>query len=140
MITKEQVLAAQEAWGNGIIAIGKGEQDAREFVQKMYVAHALFKPTLARVKPFRIEEDDAVSYFVGGCCDEDHGFALKPWSAVRFVNTGDIIINGNQAMAMGHYFFTNNGEEIMVEYSFGYALIDGELKINLHHSSLPCPA
>ena len=47
MITKEQVLAAQDAWGNGIIAIGKGEQDAREFVQKMYVAHALFKPTLA---------------------------------------------------------------------------------------------
>lgn len=139
MITKEQVLAAQEAWGNGIIAIGKGEQDAREFVQKMYVARALFKPTLARVKPFRIEEDDAVSYFVTGCCDEDHGFALKPWSAVRFVNAG-IIINGAQAMAMGHYFFTNNGEETMVEYSFGYALVDGELKINLHHSSLPCPA
>jgi hypothetical protein len=139
MITKEQVLAAQEAWGNGIIAIGKGEQDAREFVQKMYVERALFKPTLARVKPFRIEEDDAVSYFVTGCCEEDHGFALKPWSAVRWENAG-IIINGDQAMAMGHYFFTNNGEETMVEYSFGYALVDGELKINLHHSSLTCPA
>ena len=139
MITKEQVLAAQNAWGNGIVAIGKGAQDAREFVNKMYVGGALFKPTMAKEQPFRIEENDAVSYFVGGCCAEDSGFALKPWSAVRFVNA-DIIINGNQALAMGHYFFTNNGEETMVEYSFGYALIDGELKINLHHSSLPCPA
>ena len=139
MITKEQVLAAQNAWGNGIVAIGKGAQDARVFVNKMYVAGALFKPTMAKEQPFRIEEDDAVSYFVGGCCAEDSGFALKPWSAVRFVNA-DIIINGNQALAMGHYFFTNNGEETMVEYSFGYALVDGELKINLHHSSLPCPA
>ena len=139
MITKEQVLAAQDAWGNGIVAIGKRAQDAREFVNKMYVAGALFKPTMAKEQPFRIKEDDAVSYFVGGCCEEDNGFALKPWSAVRFVNA-DIIINGNQALAMGHYFFTNNGEETMVEYSFGYALVDGELKINLHHSSLPCPA
>ena len=138
MITKEQVLAAQDAWGNGIVAIGKGAQDAREFVNKMYVGGALFKPTMAKEQPFRIEEDDAVSYFVGGCCEEDNGFALKPWSTVRFVNA-DIIINGNQALAMGHYFFTNNGEETMVEYSFGYALVDGELKINLHHSSLPCP-
>lgn len=139
MITKEQVLAAQEAWGNGIVAIGKGEQDAREFVQQMYVSSALFKPMMARLKPFRIEEDDAVSYFIGGCCEEDHGFALKPWSAVRFVNAG-IMINGEQAMAMGHYFFTNNGEETMVEYSFGYTLVEGIFKINLHHSSLPCPA
>ena len=138
MITKEQVLAAQDAWGNGIVAIGKGAQDAREFVNKMYVAGALFKPTMAKEQPFRIKEDDAVSYFVGGCCAEDNGFALKPWSSVRFINA-DIIINGNQALAMGHYFFTNNGEETMVEYSFGYALVDGELKINLHHSSLPCP-
>ena len=138
MITKEQVLAAQDAWGNGIVAIGKGAQDARDFVNKMYVAGALFKPTMAKEQPFRIEEEEAVSYFVGGCCAEDNGFALKPWSAVRFVNA-NIIINGNQALAMGHYFFTNNGEETMVEYSFGYALVDGELKINLHHSSLPCP-
>ena len=138
MITKEQVLAAQDAWGNGIVAIGKGAQDAREFVNKMYVNGALFKPTMAKEQPFRIEEDDAVSYFIGGCCPEDNGFALKPWSAVRFVNA-DIIINGDQALAMGHYFFTNNGEETMVEYSFGYAFVDGELKINLHHSSLPCP-
>ena len=45
----------------------RGSQDAREFVNKMYVAGALFKPAMAKEQPFRIEENDAVSYFVGGC-------------------------------------------------------------------------
>jgi len=40
---------------------------------------------------------------------------------------------------MGNYFFTEtNGNEVKVEYTFGYFLNnEGELKINLHHSSLP---
>ena len=66
--TKEQVLAAQDAWGNGIVAIGKRAQDAREFVNKMYVSGEHFKTTMAKEQPFRIEEYDDVSYFVGGCC------------------------------------------------------------------------
>ena len=42
-------------------------------------------------------------------------------------------------MAMGNYFFTDpDGVEVMVEYTFGYMLDDaGELRIVLHHSSLP---
>ena len=37
------------------------------------------------------------------------------------------------------YFFTeSNGSIVKVEYSFGYFLdSNGNLKINLHHSSLP---
>jgi hypothetical protein len=40
---------------------------------------------------------------------------------------------------MGNYFFTEpNGNIVKVEYSFGYFLdSNGNLKINLHHSSLP---
>ncbi|WP_452598896.1 hypothetical protein [Pontimicrobium sp. MEBiC01747] len=39
---------------------------------------------------------------------------------------------------MGNYFFTDlNGEEAKVEYTFGYKLIDEELKIDVHHSSFP---
>jgi hypothetical protein len=39
---------------------------------------------------------------------------------------------------MGNYYFTTpEGEEVKVEYTFGYILEDGELLINLHHSSLP---
>ena len=40
---------------------------------------------------------------------------------------------------MGNYFFTtSDGEEVKVEFSFGY-IVDssGELRIQLHHSSMP---
>ena len=42
-------------------------------------------------------------------------------------------------MAMGNYFFTDpEGAEVKVEYSFGYVLDgQGEVKIVLHHSSVP---
>ena len=39
---------------------------------------------------------------------------------------------------MGNYFFTNlNGSEVKVEFTFGYKLIEAELKIDVHHSSFP---
>ena len=40
---------------------------------------------------------------------------------------------------MGNYFFTApDGTEAKVEYTFGYAVDEaGELRIQLHHSSLP---
>jgi hypothetical protein len=57
---------------------------------------------------------------------------------VKFVNEA-VSLNENHAIAMGNYFFTNpNGQEIKVEYTFGYIQDkNGNLKINLHHSSLP---
>ena len=42
---------------------------------------------------------------------------------------------------MGNYFFTDtSGNEVKVEYTFGYKLIDGNLKIDVHHSSFPLSA
>ena len=43
------------------------------------------------------------------------------------------------ALAMGNYFFTDlNGNKTKVEYTFAYIKHDiGDLKIILHHSSLP---
>ena len=40
---------------------------------------------------------------------------------------------------MGNYFFEDNNEKLLkVEYTFGFIKIDEkELRINLHHSSLP---
>ena len=41
---------------------------------------------------------------------------------------------------MGNYYFTdtNTGEEVKVDYTFGYRQDeDGKLYINLHHSSFP---
>ncbi|MEL1237112.1 MAG: hypothetical protein VXA61_10600, partial [Candidatus Neomarinimicrobiota bacterium] len=69
---------------------------------------------------------------------EDKGFALQPWTNVRFENAS-VILNEDSAIAMGNYFFTEtNGNEVKVEYTFGYFLDNNDnLKINLHHSSLP---
>jgi len=67
-----------------------------------------FKPTKARVKPFRITRKAARSYFVAGdpVYPEDHGFALndgKGYSAVRFENAV-MRVTGENAIAMGRLF------------------------------------
>jgi len=83
---------------------------------------------------------EALSYFIAGddrACNEDKGFAIQPWTKVRFENT-DLILEENRAIAMGNYFFTDlSGNEAKVEYTFGYKLVKGALKIDVHHSSFP---
>lgn len=146
-ISTVEVEAAQKGWGEGIVKIGKAK-DAR----KAAIAHldqfyafdhgqVLFKPTLASVDQFRGTKKEALSYFIGQDLEEDKGFALAPYTNVRWENEG-IITDGDSAMAMGNYFFTKtDGEEVKVEYSFGYIKDeDGNVKINLHHSSLPFSA
>ncbi len=134
---KEDILQAQNEWGKGVVQIGKNELKAKEFVSKMYANEVLMKPTMAKEQAFRTNHPDIISYFISGHISEDNGFALKPWNKVRFENEG-IIFKNQQAFATGHYYFTDtNGDETKVEYSFGYIIEDGEIKINLHHSSLP---
>ena len=137
MINKQQVLDAQQSWGNGVVMIGKEAISASDFVTKHYSNEVMMKPTMAKIEAFRTNHRDITSYFVGGNIAEDNGFALKPWTNVRFENA-KITVGEKQAFAVGHYFFTDGkGEDTKVEYSFGYVLENGELKINLHHSSLP---
>jgi hypothetical protein len=39
---------------------------------------------------------------------------------------------------MGNYFFEDGEQKLLkVEYTFGFIRIKDQLKINLHHSSLP---
>ena len=149
-ITKEQIEAAQNAWGEGIVRISSAHttggdyvQVASDHVETLYaygLTAVLFKPTLAAEQQFRSTFDDALSYFVASnnACPEDKGFAIKGWTAVRFENV-DILTEGKVGMAMGNYFFTTpEGDEVKVEYSFGYILDDaGNVRINLHHSSMP---
>ncbi|KAH8065704.1 hypothetical protein JL722_81 [Aureococcus anophagefferens] len=70
--------------------------------------------------------------------DEDKGFALAPYTAVRWENQGTIF-HGDSATAMGEYYFTDAGGGVTkAEYTFQYAkAADGSLKIVVHHSSLP---
>ncbi|CAL2091039.1 hypothetical protein [Tenacibaculum sp. 190524A05c] len=150
MITKEQVLEAQKEWGNGVVKIGSLKEErsecedfTSEFLDKLYYfdkGTVLFKPTKCAIEQFRPAKKHAESYFIAGdkrACNEDKGFAIQPWTKVRFENS-DIILEGDRAIAMGNYFFTDlDGNEAKVEYTFGYKSVNGALKIDVHHSSFP---
>ncbi|NQY42779.1 MAG: hypothetical protein HRT87_05510 [Legionellales bacterium] len=148
-ITEQDVVDAQSVWGEGIIAIGKmflekGDYKARatQHIKDLYAydhSDVLFKPTLASNPQFRPTFEQALSYFVGGDIPEDNGFAIKPWSKVRF-GEQQILIYEDNAVAMGNYFFTpvEGNEEVKLEYTIGYIRDEtGKLRINLHHSSVP---
>ena len=99
----------------------------------------LFKPTKAKNIQFRNDKNSATSYFIAGDerkCNEDKGFALSNWSKITFENS-DIILGEEHALAMGNYTFENDNTKIKVEFSFGYKKVNGLIKINLHHSSIP---
>jgi hypothetical protein len=150
-LTAAQITAMQDAWGEGIVNIGKIHTEegdyraaATDHINTFYAydeGEVLFKPTLAAEDQFRGTFDEALSYFVGGDIAEDGGFAIAPYSNVRWENEGTII-SGDTAMSMGNYFFTqSDGSEVKVEYTFGFEQMEnGEPKIVLHHSSLPFAA
>ena len=150
-ITEREVVDAQKAWGQGIVRIGKVFSDkgdytdtAADFIQKMYgydLSSVLFKPTLAAKDQFRSSFDAALSYFVAGneAYAEDKGFAIKPYTKVKFDNVGIINNSCRMAVAMGNYYFTDlSGNETKVEYTFAYVKDANEnLRIVTHQSSLP---
>ena len=148
-ITKQDVLDAQKSWADGIVDIGRiflanGDYKTRasQHIKDLYAydeSEVMFKPTLASEVPFRKTYDHALSYFVGGEIPEDNGFAIRPWSKIRF-GEQQIVVNATSATAMGNYFFTplDSDDEMKVEFTFGYVKgSTGNLIINLHHSSLP---
>lgn len=150
MITEVQVLSAQNNWGAGVVKVGElknnrvqCEEFTLDFLNNLYAfdeGQVIFKPTKCANEQFRPTKESALSYFIAGdnrACEEDKGFAIQPWTKVRFENAG-FILEENRAIAMGNYFFTDlEGNEAKVEYTFGYKLINDELKIDLHHSSFP---
>lgn len=150
IITEKEVTEVQNQWGHGVIQIGLLKDDRSEcetftkkFLENLYAFSSgpvLFKPTKCTIEQFRPTQAQAQSYFIAGvnrACKEDKGFAIQPWTKVRFENSG-FILEENRAIAMGNYFFTDvEGNEVKVEFTFGYKRIDGHLKIDLHHSSFP---
>ena len=149
-IREEDVLSIQKEWADSIISIGKIFLDkgnyrleAEKTLKKLYafdISNVLFKPTFASQNQFRNSFEDALSYFVGGNIEEDNGFAIKPWFKIRF-SENKIVISRDNAIAMGNYYFTSvedKKNETKVEYTFGYIKDKkGNLRINLHHSSIP---
>ncbi|MEL6302701.1 MAG: phosphoribosyl-AMP cyclohydrolase [Pseudomonadota bacterium] len=150
-ITEAEVIKAQQAWGDGIVRIGKAfteggdyRQAAVDHIQATYaydLSSVLFKPTLASVNQFRGSFDGALSYFVGGneSYPEDKGFAINPWTKVRWENSGIINNSCTTAIAMGNYYFTPaTGAEVKVEYVLGFVKdVNNDLRIVIHNSALP---
>jgi hypothetical protein len=150
MISLKEVENIQKEWGANLVKLGSlkanfeaCENEATQMIKRLYGYDngiVLFKPTKAKESQFRLSFEGAKSYFIGSNDNfsEDSGFALQPWTNVRFENAS-VILNEKTATAMGNYFFTDpNGNIVKVEYTFGYFLDSKEcLKINLHHSSLP---
>ena len=149
MITHHDIDNAQQAWGEGIVAIAKAHSEggdyegvARNHVETLYaygMGDVLFKPTLAAVEQFRPTFDEALSYFVAS----NNACPRTRASPSRDGQVSDLKTQASSrettALAMGNYFFTTpEGDEVKVEYTFGYMLDEvGALRINVHHSSMP---
>ncbi|MEM7002956.1 MAG: phosphoribosyl-AMP cyclohydrolase [Pseudomonadota bacterium] len=152
-ITDQELSAARSAWGDALIAISKAYETggieaatdvANSALDTAYgynLGPVLFKPTLASGdQTFRPTRDGALAYFVGhsDAYPRDGGFGIKGWRKVESV-TAASFIQGDIAMWMGGVTFTDkNGDVTVVDKSWGYKKDEaGDLRIVLHHSSLP---
>ncbi len=150
-ITEAKVKEAQKGWCSALVKInetkesgGNYSQVASDIIDAAYGYQSgivLFKPTLASgEQTFRMSKEGALAYFVGGSSKYkgDDGFALKGWKRCESKPSG-IILSGDTALSMGNVHMWNaKGEETVVDKTWGYKMDDeGNLRIVLHHSSLP---
>ena len=156
IITYDEVNAAQQAWCDALVQIGKLKEEGGDY--KTFAGQVLtdaynydngkvfFKPTLAYgQQTFRNDKKGALAYFVGGDADypNDKGFALTPWVKARYDNAGDnnegIQIYGSVAITMGNVWVTGkDGKVVMVDKTWVFKKgKDGKLRIIVHKSSLP---
>jgi hypothetical protein len=156
IITYDEVNAAQQAWCDALVKIGKLQAEGGDY--KAYAEKVLseaynydygkvfFKPTLAfGDQTFRNDKKGALAYFVGGDPDypNDKGFALTPWVKARYDNAGNrnegIQIYGSVAITMGNVWVTDKtGKEVMVDKTWVFKKgQDGKLRIIVHKSALP---
>ena len=155
-ITEARLKEARNLWGEALVAISNAfdeegldaaRQRANEALDVAYGYHlgpVLFKPTMAGgEQTFRTTRAGALSYFIGHNEEfpQDDGFGLKSWRQV-VSSAGMAFIEGDVALWMGNVTFTNNrGEQTVVDKSWGYKQdAEGQLRIVLHHSSLPYEA
>jgi hypothetical protein len=156
VITDADVNAAQQAWCDGLVKIGKSYKDggdykavASQFIDDEYdfkEGRVFFRPTLALApQSFRTTKAGTLAYFVGGDQNfpNDKGFALQPWVKCRYDNAVEgsnaIQIHGDTALAMGNVYLTGaDGKEIFVDKVFAFRKgSDGKLRLIVHKSALP---
>lgn len=152
-ITVEEVKKAINGWGAALVAISaehetSGAAASRALAEKVVdsaygynMGAVLFKPTLTSgEQTFRTNRAGAVAYFVGGDSryPNDNGFAIKGWKKFDYRKAA-IYINGDIALTMGNVMLTDsNGKVTTVDKTWGFKKDqNGNLRIVLHHSSLP---
>lgn len=152
-ITEQQVLNTQQGWCNGLLAISKAyaqggfaaaETTASKILDQAYgyqYGAVAFKPTLTQnPQTFRGTKVGALAYFVGGNSNypNDKGFATKPWQTCSIRNQV-IQLHGDLAITMGNVDLTDSsGKVTTVDKTWAFLREpDGEVRIILHHSSLP---
>ena len=145
-----QVELAQKSWARYILKIGASYRKNENFqdltksmIEELYKFdhdEIIFKPTLAQETNFRFSSEEVLSYFLGNNKNfpEDEGFAIKEWTNIIFNNL-KIKKIGNLIISVGLYYFVDkNNTKLKVEYTFVYESDKREeLKIILHHSSIP---
>jgi hypothetical protein len=154
VITQEEILVAQKSWGDGLVLISKTYEEegyasakkaAKKILDSVYGYSkdipVLFKPTLSSgEQTFRLTHEGALSYYVGGYAKypNDTGFANRGWREVKSYPVG-ILLLGNTAFSIGKvHCIDKNGNCTVVEKSWGYKKDnEGNIRIILHHSSLP---
>ena len=156
IINENDLTNARAAWGEGMITISQAYKKkgidqatvvANNMLDNLYgfeFGAVLFKPTLSGGnQTFRSDKEGALSYFVGNNpkYPMDSGFGIKDWLEVKS-ETSSVLIDQNIAMWMGWVTFINKeGTSIKVDKSWGYKKNENSnLKIVLHHSSLPYKA
>lgn len=154
-LTVQQVNDAQQAWCDSLVNIAKTYAAGGDYktvatavLTNQYnydYGMVLFKPTLTfGDQTFRLDKEGAAAYFIGGNpkYPDDKGFALKPWVACRYTNSGGgsgVLIDGDFAATMGNVFLTDaKGGETVVDKFFAFKRgADGKLRIIVHKSALP---
>ena len=150
-ISEKMVNDAQKGWCGALVQInttketgGDYKKVASDIIDAAYFYQngpVLFKPTLTTGdQTFRMDKEGALAYFVGGNdkYKGDGGFALKGWKKCESKPRA-FVLDGDTALSMGNVHMWNaKGEETVVDKTWGYKLDkDGNLRIVLHHSSLP---
>ena len=162
LITKKEVLAAQEGWTDALVAISQTYKDegfdaAEELAGAVIDAAygyqegaVAFKPTWAYGdSTFRPTREGAVSYFVGGNDKyDDLGFAIgntpdengdrSSW-ADAWTENAVIRIDGDTATTMGWMYTEDEAGNVgYVDKTWTFQKgDDGVLRVVVHHSSKP---
>ena len=143
---QDEIIQAQQKWIQTILHLSQLHHDnslnksiAEKHLDELYdfSSEIQFKPTLAKTHPIRKTKDEALSYFIKGCIQEDSGFALKKWTHIEIVHQ-TIRILQPLAIAMGRYhFILDHSETIPADFTFVYHKHPHQhLKIITLHSSL----